>query len=209
MKLKEAYSFEETYDQPRQHVKKQRHYFANKGPCSQSYGFSCSHIWIWEVDHKEGWTPKNWCFWTVMLEKTVESPLECKEIEPVNPKGNQSWISIAKTDAEAETPIIWPPDVKKWLTGKDPGAGKDWRQEEKGMTEDEMDGCHHWLDGLEFEQPPGTVDGPGSLACCSPWCRESDMTEALNRTDLWLFFDTPFSKLFLSICYLTNSLKVT
>ena len=120
----------------RQHIKKQRHYFANKGPSSQSYGFSSSHVWMWEFDHKESWALKNWCFWTVVLEKTLESPLDCKEIQPVHPKGNQSWIFIGKTDAEEETPILWPPDVKIWLIWKDPDAGKDWRREEKGTTED-------------------------------------------------------------------------
>ena len=118
--------------------KKQRHYFANKGLSSQSYGFSSSHIWMWEVDHKENWVPKNWCFWTVVLEKTLESPLDYKEIKPVNPKGNQSWIFTGMTDAEA--PILWPHEVKNWLLGKNPDAGKDLRQEEKGTTEDEMVG---------------------------------------------------------------------
>ena len=112
---------------------------------SQSYGFSYNHVWMWELDHKESWSPKNWCFWTVVLEKTLESPLDCKEIQPVHPKGNQSWVFIGRTDAEAEAPQLWPFDVKNWLTGKDPDAGKDWRQEEKGMTEDEMVGWHHWL----------------------------------------------------------------
>ena len=143
---------------PRQHIKKQRHYFANKGPSSQSYGFSSSHIWMWELDYKESWGTKNWCFLTVVLENTLESPLDFKEIKPVHPKGNQSWIFIGRTDAEAETPILWPPDVKNWLTGKDPDAGKDWRQEEKGMTEDEMVGWHHQLDGHEFEQSLGVCD---------------------------------------------------
>ena len=122
----------------------------DKDQSGQSYGFSSSHVWMWELDHKESWVPKNWCFWTVML-KTLESPLDCKEIKPVNPKGNQSWIFIGRIDAEAETPILCPPDAKNWLIGKDPDAGKDWRQEEKGMTEDEMVGWHHWLNGHEFE----------------------------------------------------------
>ena len=112
-----------------------------------------------ELDYKESWAPKNWCFWTVVLEKTLESPLDCKEIKPINPKGNQPWIFIERTDAEAETLIFWPPDVKNWFTGKDSGAGKDWGQEEKGMTEDEMFGWHHWLDGHEFEQALGVGDG--------------------------------------------------
>jgi len=133
---------------------------------------------------KKGWVLKNWCFWTVVLEKSLESPLDCKEIKPVSPKENQSWILIAKTDAEAETPILWPPDVKNGLIGKDPDAGKDWRWEEKGMTEDEMVGWHHWLDGHEFEQASGVSDGQGSLACCSPWGRkELHVTEWLNWTD--------------------------
>ena len=113
--------------------------------------FSSGHVWMWELDYKESWVPKNWPFWTVMLEKTLASPLDCTEIQPVKPKGNQSWIFIGRTDAEAEPPILWPPDAKNWLFGKDPVAGKDWRQEEKGTTEDEMVGWHHWLDGHEFE----------------------------------------------------------
>jgi len=141
----------ESYEQPRQHIKKQRHYFANKGPCSQSYGFSSGHVWMWEFDYKESWAQKNWCFWTVVLGKTLENPLDCKGIQPVNSKGNQSWIFIRRTDAEAETPILRPPDVKSWLTRKDPDAGKDWRLQEKGMIEDEMVGWHHWLDGHEFK----------------------------------------------------------
>ena len=146
--------WKKSYDQSTQHIKKQRHYFANKDPSSQSYGFSSSHVWTWELDYKEsweGWVPKNWCFWTVVLEKTPESPLDCKEIKPVNPKGNQSCIFIGRTDAEAETQILWPPDAQNWLIGKDPDAGKNWRQEEKGMTQDEMVGWHHRLDGHEFE----------------------------------------------------------
>ena len=127
-------SLKKSCDQPRQHIKKQRHYFANKGPCSQNDCFSSSHAWMWELDYKESWALKNWCFWTVVLEKTLESPLDCKEIQPVNPKGDQSWIFLGGTDAEAGTPILWPPDVKNWLIGKDPDAGKDWRQEGKGTT---------------------------------------------------------------------------
>ena len=127
--------------------KKKRHYFANKSPCSQSYGFSSSHVWMWELDYKESWAWKNWCFWTVVLEKTLESPFDCKDIKPVHSKGNQSWIFIGRTDAEAETPILWLLDAKNWLIGKDPDSGKDWRQEEKGVTEDEVAGWHHWLNG--------------------------------------------------------------
>ena len=138
-----------------------------------------------ELGHKEGWVPKNWCFWIVVLEKTLESPLDCKVIQPVHPKGNQSWIFIRRTDAEV--PIIWPPDAKSWLIWKDPDTRKDWRQEEKGMTEDEMVGWHHRLGGHEFDQALGVGDGQGSLACCSPWsCKESDMTERLNWTEATL-----------------------
>ena len=129
----------------------------------QEYGVGC-HFLL----QKESWALKNWCFWTVVLDKTLESPLDCKKIEPVNPKGNQSWIFIGRTDDEAETPIIWLPDVKNWLLGKHPDAGKDWRQEKKGMAEDEIVGWHHQLNGHEFEQALGIGDGQGSLACCSP-----------------------------------------
>ena len=133
---------------------------------------------MWELDYKGSWALKNCCFWTVVLEKTLESPLNCKDIKPVNPEGNQSWIFIGRTDAEAEAAILWPPDVKNWLIGKDPDAGKDWRQEKKGRTGDEMVGWHHWLDGHEFEQPLEVGDGQGNLACCSPWdSKESVTTE--------------------------------
>ena len=143
---------------------------------------------MWELNHKESWAPKNWCFWTVVLEKTLESPLDCKEIKPVNPKENQSWIFIRRTDTEVETPILWTPEVKNRLTGKDSDPGKGWRQEEKGTTEDEMVGWHHWLYGHEFEQPLGVGDGQGSLVCCSPWgCKELDMTEWLNWTEIALY----------------------
>ena len=143
--------------------------------------FSSSHVWMWGLDYKESWGPKNRCFWTVVLEKTLESPLDCKEIQPVHPKGNQSWISIERTDAEAETLILWPPDGKNWLIWKDPDAGKDWRWEEKGTTEDEMVGWHHQLNGHGFERALGVGDGQGSLVCCSPWgCKELDMTQRLN-----------------------------
>ena len=143
--------YKKSYDQPRQNIKKQRYYFANTGPSSQSHGFSNSYEWIWELNYKESWAPKNWCFWTVVLEKTLESPLDSKEIQPVHPKGNQSWIFIGSTDAVAETPVLWPPDEKSWLIGKDADAGKDWRQEEKGTTEGEMVRWHHRLNGHEFE----------------------------------------------------------
>jgi len=131
--------WKKSYDQPRQHIKKQRHYFANKGPFSQSYAFPSSHVWMWELDYKESWVPKNWYFWTVVLEKTLESPSDCKEIQPVHPKGDQSWVFIERTDAEGETPLLWPPHAKNWLIWKDPDAGKDWRQEENARG---------WLDGI-------------------------------------------------------------
>ena len=169
MKLKDACSWKKSYDQSRQHVKKQRHYFADKGLSSESYGFSSSLVWMWELDHKEAWVVKNWCFWTVVLEKTLESPLDCKEIKPVHPKGNQFWIFIERTDAEGDTSILWPPDAKNWLTWKDPDAGKNWRQEEKGTTEDEMVGWHHQLNGHEFEQTPGDSEGQGRVKCYNPW----------------------------------------
>ena len=143
--------WKKSYDQTRQHIQKQRHYFANKGLSSESYGFSSSHVWMWELDYNESWAWKNWCFWTVVLEKTLESPLYSKEIQSVHPKGYQSWIFIGRTDDEAETPIFWPPDAKNWFIIKDPDAGKDWRWEEKGTTEDEMVGWHHRLSGHEFE----------------------------------------------------------
>ena len=169
------------YTSSSEHTQVPKSWFLN--PFSgQSYGFSNSHVWMWELHRKESWVLKNWCFWTVVLEKTLESPLDCKEIKPVHPEGNQSWIFIGRTDAEAETTILWSPDVKNWLIGKDPDAGKDWRQE-KGMTEDEMVGWHHWLDGHGFDQALGVDNGQGSLACCSPWShKELDTTERLNWT---------------------------
>ena len=146
---------------------------------------------MWDLDYKESWAWKNWCFWTVVLEKTLASPLNCKEIKPVHPKGNQAWIFMGRTNAETETPILWPLDGKNWLIWKDPDAGKDWRREEKGTTEDEMAGRHHWLDGREFEWTPGVGDGQGVLACCNSWGRkESDMTERLNWTEQALLITT-------------------
>ena len=143
---------------------------------------------MWELDCKEGWMMKNWCFWTMVLDKTFESPLDCKEIKLVNPKGNKSWIFTGKTDAETEAPILWVPDVKSQFIRKDTDSGKDWRQEEKRTAEDEIVGWHHWLNGHEFEQAPGVGDGQGSLACWSPWGhKESDTTERLNWTELnWI-----------------------
>ena len=153
----------------------------DKGPSSQSCGFSSSHVWMWELEHKECWVLKNWFLWTVVLEKTLVSPLDCKEIRPVNPKGNQSWIYIERTDAQAEAPILWPPDAKTWLIWKDPDSGKDWRQE-KAVTEDEMFRWHHWLNGHEFEITQGD-EGQRSLAYCSSyghkeWTWRSDWTTA-------------------------------
>ena len=140
---------------------------------------------MWELDYKESWAPKNGSFWTVVLEKILESPLDCEEIQLIHPEGNQSWIFIGRTDAEAETPIFWPPDVTKWLIGKDPDAGKDWRPKKKGMKEDQMVGCHHWLNGYEFEQALVVDDEQGSLRCCSLWGhKELDQTEQLNWTEL-------------------------
>ena len=133
--------WKESYDQPRQHIKNQRHYFANKGPSGQGYGFPSAHVWMWELDCEESWVPKNWCFWTVVLEKTLESPLDCKGIQPVRPK-DQSWVFIGRTDAETETPVLWPPHAKSWLIGKDPDTGRDWGQEQRGRQR------MRWLDGI-------------------------------------------------------------
>ena len=146
IKLKDTCSLDESYNQPRQHIKKQRLYLTNKGLSSQSCGFPGSHVWMWKLDYKESWAPKNWCIWTTVLEKTLESPLNCKEIQPVNPKGNQSWIFIGRPEAEAETPILWPPDAKNRVIGKDSDAGKDWRQEEKGWQR------MRWLDGITLNR---------------------------------------------------------
>ena len=157
-------SWKESYDQARQCIKKQRHYIANKGPYGQGYGFSSGHVWMWELDYKESWVSKNWCFWTVVLEKTLESRLDCKEIQPVHLKVDQSCMFIGRTDVEAETPILWLPDAKSWLIWKDPDAGRDWGQEEKRTTEDGMVGWHHWLNGHEFGWTLGTGDGQGVLA---------------------------------------------
>ena len=149
-----------------------------QSPSSQGYGFPSSHVWMWELNDKESWAPKNWCFWTVVLEKTLVSPLDCKEIQPIHPKGDQSWVFIGRTDVEAETPIFWPSDAKSWLIRKDPDAGKDWRQEEKGTTEDEMVGWHHRLNGREFGWTPRVSYGQGGLAGWgSQGRKESDMTK--------------------------------
>ena len=176
--------WKKSYDQPRQHIKKQRHYFANKGLSCQCYAFSSSHVWMWELGYKESWAPKNWCFWTVVLEKTLQSPLDWKEIQPVNPKGNQPWIFIGRTDAEAETPILWPPDVKNQLLGKDPDAGKDWRREEKG-TEDEIVGWSLtrwtwvWLSSGSWwwTGKPGVLQSMGSQRVGHDWGTELNWTD--------------------------------
>ena len=159
--------WKKSYEQPRQHVKKQRHSFVNKGPSSQGYGFSSRHVWMWELDYKESWGLKNCCFWTVVLEKTLESPFACKEIQPVHPKGDQSWVFIGRTDVEAETLILCPPHPKSWLIWKVPDAGKDWGPEEKGTTETEMVGWHHRLNGHGFGWTLGVGNGQGGLVCCS------------------------------------------
>ena len=156
-------TWKESYDRPRQHIKKQRHYFAKKGLSNQGYSFSSGHVRMWELDYKESWARKYWCFWTVVLEKTLESPLDCKEIQLVHPKGDQSWVFIGRTDAEAETPVLWPPDAKSWLIWKDPNAGKDWEQEDKGTMENEMVGWHHQFSGHGFGWTLGVDNGQGGL----------------------------------------------
>ena len=173
--------------------KKQRHYFDNKGLSSQGYGFTSSHVWMWELDYKESWVPKSWCFWTVVLEKTLESPLDCKEIQAVHPKGDQSWVFIGRTDVEAETPILWPPDVKNWHIFKDPDAGKDWRWEEKGMTEDEMFGWYHSLDGFGLGRlwiwwwtgRPGVLRSMGLQRGRQDWATEVNWTRPLVK-ERWI-----------------------
>ena len=190
MTLKDTCSLEESYDQPRQHIKKQRHYSNDRGPSSQGYGFSSSHVWMWELDHKEGWLPKNWCFWTVVLEKALESSLDCKEIKPVNPIKVLKEISpeysleglMLKMKLHYLGHLMWRTDSleKTLMLGKIEG-----RRRREGMTEDEVVGLHHWLQEHEFEQAPGVDGGQGSLVCCSPWgCKELDKTEWLNWTKL-------------------------
>ena len=164
--LKMLTPWKESYGQRRQHIKKWRHYFVSKGPSSQGHGFSSGHVWMWALDCEESWVPKNWYFLTMVLEKTLEHPQDCKEIQPVHPKGNQSWIFIGRTDAEAESLILWLPDAKSWPIWKVSDAGKDWGQEEKGTTEDEMVGWHHQLNGCGFGWTLGVGDGQEGLACC-------------------------------------------
>ena len=166
----------------RKAMAKQTHHFADKGPYRQSYGFSSSPVWMWKLNHK-GWASKNLCFQIVVLEKILESPLDSKEIKPVSPTGNQPWIFIGRTDIEAEAPILWLLDAKSRLIEKNPDTGKDWRQEEKGVTKNEMVGWHHWFNGHEFEQTQADNDGQWSLVCCSPWgCKVLDTTEWLNNS---------------------------
>ena len=178
--------------------RKQRHCFANKSPSSQGYYFSSNHVWIWELEHKESWAQKNWCFWTVVLKKTLESPLDHKEIQTVHSKGDQSWVFIGGTDVEAETPILWPLDAESSLIWKDLDAGKDWGQEEKGRTEDEMVGWHHWHNGHVFGWILGVGDGQGGLVYCAvhgvpkSWTRLSNWTEL--RNGLKMGYSWPMSK---------------
>ena len=175
--------WEKSYDQTKQLFKSRE--IINKVPSCQSYGFSSTHVWMWELDYKESWTPKNWCFWTVVLKKTFESLLDFKEMQSVHPKGNQSWIFTGRADATSETPILWPPYAKSWLIGKNSDAGRDWGQEEKGTTEERMAGWHHRLDGREFEWTLRVGDWQEGLVCCDSWGRkESDTTERLIWSDL-------------------------
>ena len=174
MKLKVLAPWKKSYDKPRQHIKKQRHYFSNKGPSSQSYGFSSSHVWMWELDHKEGWALKNWCFWTVVLKKILESPLDWEGIKPVNTKGNYSWIFIGRTDAEAEAAIPWLPNAKSQLIKKDPDVGK--TKGKRRVAEDEMARWHHCLNGHESEQTLGDSEGQGNHGVTKSQTRLTDWT---------------------------------
>ena len=186
--IKRRFPWKERYDQSRQQIQKQRHYLANKGPSSQGYCFSSGHVWMWKLDCEESWVLKNWCFWTALLEKTLESPLDCKEIQPAHPKGDQSWVFIGRTDAEAETPILWPPREKSWLIGKDPDDGRDWRQEEKGLT-----GWDGWMASLTRWTWVWVNSGswwwtgrPGVLQFMGSQRVEHDWETELNWTE-WIF----------------------
>ena len=189
MTLKDAYSLEGKLTNLDSILKSRDITLPTKVHLNQGYGFSSGHVWMWELDCQESWVPKNWCFWTVVLEKTPESPLDCKEIQPVHSKWVQSWVFIGRTAAKAETPVLWPPYVKSWLTGKISDAGKDWGQEEKGTTEDEMYVWHHRLHGHEFGWILGVGDGQGGLVCCNSWSckswtRQSDWTKLNTHCNL-------------------------
>ena len=199
-----------SYDQTRQYIKKQRHYFANKGPSSQGYRFSSCHVWMWDLDYKESWALKNQCFWTVVLDKTLASLLDCKEIQPVHPKGDQSWLFIGRTDVGAETPILWPPDAKSWLIWKDADAGKYWRQEEMGITEDETVGWHQDSMEMNLSRLQGLVMNREAWRAAvhgvtKSWTRPSDWTE-LNVSPP---FETLQSLLSISLRVKIKSLTMT
>ena len=182
--------WKESYGQPRQRIKKQRHYFANKGSSGQSYGFSSSKVWMWELDYKESWAPENLCFWTVVLEKTLESPLDCKEIQPFHPQGDQSWVFTGRTDVEAKTPKLWPPDAESWLIWKDPDAGRDWGQEEKGTTEDQTWWTWVCINSRSWwcTERPGVLGFMESQRIGHSWGTELNWTELNDQWSRWCLF---------------------